>query len=227
MDKVYKWTFRPTSQYLISNTAGTIVQVNPTGSSTTPINWGSLVAIPSASTILGTYDFGAGLSFNLGNLTTANSLLSRYDQYRLKYVTLTLDLLCGGAVSNSNLPGASLPGIFPTVYAFVDQDDATPPTNQTMVASRAGVKRLKFGQNGKMSCTIKLAPKPILAMGPAGTGGNGQGSNSTWIDSYNQTNPYFGLKLWFSDVLMDGHTEYGFRCNWTYHVEAKGAQNLF
>jgi len=228
IEKVTRFVFKPTAQYLISNTAGSIVQINPVGSSVTPVNWGSLTAITSSSTIPGYYDFGCGLKFNANNLTTfPGAVQLRYDNYRIRKVILTLDLLTGGAVSHADTGALMAPGIFPTVYAFADQDDAAAPTNSTQVASRAGVKVFKFGQKGKMSCTITVQPKANLSVGAGGTS-VGQASNNLWLDSGDPTLPdYFGLKLWFQDVNMDGLTNYGFRAHWTYILEAKGTQNLF
>lgn len=228
IEKVDRYVFRPTSQYLISNAIGTIIQINPIGCSTTPVSWGSLAAIPSASTLVGYYDFGAGCEFNLNNLTTQSQILTRYDNYRIKQVTLNLELLTGGSTT-PEAAAAGYQGIFPTVWAFADQDDANPPTNNTQVASRYGVKRFKFGEKGKMSFSITVNPKVALKAGAAG-GPDGivQAPQNVWLDS-GATSPaaYYGLKLWFSDVDMSGLTNFGFRCNWTYVVEAKGTQNLF
>lgn len=225
--KVDRFVYKPTAQYLISNAIGTITQINPVGCSTTPVNWGSLGTIASASTIPGYYDFGAALKFNVNNLTTFSQLATRYDNYRIKSVTLTIDLLTGGAVVNHDPAGATTGGIFPTVYAFADQDDAGAVTNNTQVASRAGVKRFKFGQKGKMSFSITVQPKVNVSVA-AGATSVGQASSNLWLDCGDPTLPdYFGIKLWFQDVNMDGVTNYGFRCNWSYVVEAKGTQNLF
>lgn len=228
IEKVDKYVFRPTSQYLISNAIGTMVQINPVGTSTAPVSFGSLAAIPSASTIPGYYDFGASAEFNLANLTTQNSILTRYDNYRIKQVTLNLELLTGGSVTPET-SGTGALGIFPTVWAFADQDDANPPTNITQVASRYGVKRFKFGEKGKMSFSITVNPKVGLKAGPAGApDGVVQAPQNVWLDSgASSPAPYYGIKLWFSDVDMSGLTNYGFRCNWVYVVEAKGTQNLF
>lgn len=227
IEKVYRYKFNPTAQYLISNTAGTILQVNPPGTSTSSVGWGSLTAIPSASTIPNYFDFGTALTFSLTNITTAAAYTKQYDNYRIRGITLTLDLLQGGASSGELTSGGTpAPGILPTVWAFADQDDNAVPLNQYQVAARQGAKRFKFGQNGKMTFSIKVAPKVGLSTGVGGSG-TGQASNILWLDCAYPTQQYYGIKLWFSDVNMDGLTNYGFRCNWTYDVEFKGAQNLF
>jgi len=227
IEKIDRFVFKPTPQYLISNAVGTILQINPVGTSTTPVNWGSLGVIPAASTIPGYFDFGAALKFNANNLVTFTSgIQGRYDNYRIKKVTLTLDLLTGGAVPGYE-PTVAQNGIFPTVYAFADQDDAGAVTNITQVSSRAGVKVFKFGQRGKMSCSITVQPKVNVSTG-AGATSVGQASNNLWLDCGDPILPdYFGLKLWFQDVNMDGVTNHGFRCHWTYILECKGTQNLF
>lgn len=183
---------------------------------------------PSKTGFFGYYDFGVSVPFALNDLANYTAFTGLYDQYRINSVTLDLQFLSNSAQVN----GA---GLLPTIYAIVDEDDAITPLLQSTITGRQGHKVFKFGNGDRTSFKINIRPRIAVVnqatsnptLPPTAVGK--QQSINAWVDCNSPTVQYYGLKLWFSDVLLFNNIacNTAFKWTWTYNVSFKGARNEF
>jgi len=183
---------------------------------------------PSKSGFAGYYDFGVSVPFALTDLANYSAYTGLYDQYKINSVTLDLQFLSNSAQVNGF-------GVLPTIYAIVDEDDAVTPLLQSSVTGRQGHRVFKFGNGDRTSYKMSIRPRVAVinqatvnpALPPTSTGR--QQSINQWVDCNSPTVQYYGIKLWFTDVLLLGNPAINtaFKWNWTYNVSFKGARNEF
>lgn len=225
--KTYTYKMTPNPTYITSDTNASGVVL--TSALSAPVIGANINApVPSKTGFAGFYDFGVSVPFSLADLANYSSFTGLYDQYKINSVTLDLQFLSNSAQVNGF-------GLLPTVYAIVDEDDAVTPLLQSTVTGRQGHRIFKFGDGDRSSFKINIRPQIAVinqatvnpALPPTAFGR--QQSINAWVDCNSPTVQYFGLKLWFTDVLLLGNpaVNTAFKWNWTYNVSFKGARNEF
>ena len=246
IEKVYTYNFTPNSQYLASNpAAGGLLTVQPVGSRTngplqlSQITGAGTTVLPASQTGFGNYfDCGVGQDYSLSTLQNFSNFVNLYDNYRINYITLTITYLANTASVGDNASTGT--GMLPTVYWFVDHDDASIPLSIKNVTARPGHKSHNFGM--RQSCKIRIVPRVANIVYNDNTAGATQPlgysqlSNKAWIDCQTYTTPvtsfnagvnYNGLKLWFTDLWLPAADDINsaFKFDWNFIISFKGVFN--
>lgn len=126
---------------------------------------------------------------SLPNLTEFTNL---FDQWRLRSVTLRVDVPLG--YSNS---GAT-PVVYPDLFYISDYDD-TSMASLSDIAQYPQMQIHSFLKNGYSPLMIKFSPKPLRDIAGAGVSTSyGPMTEAPWIRTANMITPHYGLKLAFN-----------------------------
>lgn len=215
----------PTAQYVTcAGGVGPLALVSSSPGAPTPgANWR-----PAQNTIYAANNMvsiGGNLSFSINDLKNWTPFKSLYDNYRINYITMSVELL-------NNTSQVSSGGLMPTVYTFVDQDGIsgpgpgpTIPLSGSDLTDRQGVRKFTF-TSSKTRFSMRIKPKlsnEVLAPGGTTTAYTQAGG---WLDIQNSAGEYFGLLFWVEDWLANGVALNALRWSFTYNISLKGALNL-
>lgn len=205
---------------------GTVLGVPITGGNTNYNNF--IAATTSGGLVAGLYDVPCGSFFQLNDVINSNDLNFLFDQYRINKVTMKFTITAmattgaagaGGAVSSESLLSC------PTLYWYVDQDDAQPPSPGD-VRERMGVRSRQLLPGRSITITCRRPRSDLVMFNNVGTSiGAGIGRSSQWIDMASMNIPHFGLKWMLAN--FDARPTTGSVPTWqimiekTYHVECK------
>lgn len=215
---VYRFNMSQQPAYLV--TAGTS---GGAGNTITGYNVGSvsssLIGTPIAakSGFASFWDFGQSFQFKLQDLKNYAAYTALYDQWRINGITLTIESLSTVA------PIGNL-ALMPTIYAVTDYDDANIPTLVSNICGRQGFKMFKVGHKQKTSFTFRLKPKVANLVYTDSVLGVGYGSTTGWYDCNSPEIPYYGLKLFYTDVFApDSRTvNQAFKIDVKYNLAFRG-----
>lgn len=235
--KQYTYNFRLDDQHMFSESGGaptalyvqcqggigplTIASSSPTAP-TPGANWN-----PQVNTIYATNNLvsiGGNLTFSINDLKNWTPFKSLYDNYRLNYITVSVELL-------NNTSQVSSGGLMPTVYMFLDQDGlsgpgpVTTPTAGSDLTDRQGVRKFTF-TSSKTRFSMRIKPKlsnEVIAPGGSTTAYT---QTNGWLDIQNTAGEYYGLLFWVEDWLANGVALNALRWSFTYNISLKGALNL-
>jgi hypothetical protein len=223
-NSTYTVEFKPTPQIFTSTNS------NPQGivssAAALPIN-GPTTGTPSCikswpSTFSATgKDWSFGVQFTLQDLFYASSFGLMFDMYRIDEVAMEVQWLQNQAVSGALVSA-------PTMTVAYDLDDTASPQNVGGVLQHPGAQRHNFGD--KSSVTYKVKPR-IFSATTSGGGGATNGATMLpvggFVNTANQTVPYYGLKAYLTDIFTalgpdPDQQSQGFRISFTYKVTFKG-----
>lgn len=159
------------------------------------------------SIIRGCKDFGLSEIFQFSFLTAFGDLAGLYDNYRIKKVTLKIDVSFNQAPGqNADTSVGQLPlGVnsLPMLHYCVDEDDNTAPlaANDVLQYSKSRSVRL-----GDKSCYITVRPRAqgvvniTTNSSSAATGLGSMLPMMTWLDCNGAaTVPHYGVKMFFEN----------------------------
>jgi len=166
----------------------------------------------------GAYDFGLACIFNAADIKNITNMYAQFDQYRIlkvrvnvQYLANSVDVVAGGSFNS-----------LPTMYYCIDKDNAAIPNQQGDVTGQSNHKKFQFSQ-GK-SCSITFTPCLRMLAYQTQTGTQAWTTKSKqWIDTaHNSFVPHFGLKMWFTDAVLQGANGGScFRFTYDYWLEFK------
>lgn len=134
--------------------------------------------LPKAAT-----DLGHAFPFGLSLLPNSSEFTTLFDRYRIRQVDvrITLDQRDGsGGVQR-----------YPTVWAYMDDDDASIPTAKSSVLERQSVRPFTFS-DAKNVYSVSIQPRWLLD----GTSKASLAPRDMWIDMSTPSVSHYGLKLW-------------------------------
>lgn len=220
--KNYSYVFKPSTQFLRSNTNVGEIVVSP---NIAPLGVGSSISSPVAAAcgFNNYYDFGLGMRFALKDCANYTAFTGIYDQYKINSITVKVTYL----TTQAQIGGTS---ILPTMYYVGDFDDITAPTSITDVESKQGSKALRVS-NTRNRLTLVIKPRTLVNVLSADTVANShvKVENAGWFDCNDPTVYHYAGKWWFSNVYLPAGANTNTALQWEYvfNISFRGAQNLF
>lgn len=137
--------------------------------------------LPKAAT-----DLGHAFPFALSLLPNYSEFATLFDRYRIRKVDvrMTLDQLSTGS-------GVTR---YPTVWAYMDDDDASIPTSKSTVLERQSVRPFTYTEAATVY-SVSLQPRWLLD----GTNKQSLAPRDMWIDMTTPSVSHYGLKLWIDN----------------------------
>jgi len=189
---------------------------------------GNIAQYSSATGVATLADVALACSFKLSDCANFSAYTTMYDAYRLNSITCTIEYL-----NNSASVGST--GFMPTIYSYLDQDDAVPPPSVASIVGKQGVQVRHFGNNSKVVFSRKFRPTCLEVLGnnsqTAGFALNGVRRGPTWINNAG-SGPnvnHYGWKAILTDLYTVVSTTpqsiNGFRINWKYNVSFRSPLN--
>lgn len=129
-------------------------------------------------------DQGYAWPFALNQLPGSSEFTSLFDKYRIKCIDLTFTYWREGYLGGSTL--------WPTMFLYMDDDDAIIPTSKSAALERMSVQRVSFSPT-RQTVSVRLNPRWIQSRG--GTSTNLAPQNS-WIDMATPAVQHYGVKAW-------------------------------
>lgn len=124
-------------------------------------------------------DVGHAFPFGLSLLPNYSEFTTLFDRYRIRQVDIRMNLLQHTA------------GTFPTVWAYMDDDDASIPLTKNAVLERQSVRPFTFSE-AKSVYSVSIQPRWLLD----GTSKASLAPRDMWIDMSTPSVSHYGLKLW-------------------------------
>lgn len=227
VDRVFTYIHKPQDRYIVDDGVGAVKILPEQSDGDKPfcMRIGDVSGSPTGFS--GIYDFPMVCNFNMANLLNHEAYLALYDQYRFDWVELKLTTM-------SNIAAVNGLAVMPSLHWAIDYDDATMPANKDTVQGMATSKTFTFGNKSRMTYKIRFVPRvsqyvyTTVANSPPAYTGNLIPKPYQWLDCQNYViagQPvdnsliqHFGLKLWFSDVVLNNSNNTGFRAQWRYQV---------
>lgn len=185
-------TGTPTGTVNIVSDQTNLAPIHPSGGGVS-----SVISVPDAagSGLVDYWSWGMALPFALSDLQQ-QTLPSIFDYFRINSVTCKVTYL-------ANFASVTGTGVLPTIYTYIDNDDAVVPDAAYKVIGRQGVQKHDFTAT-KTSFTITFKPKFKAVTGLVG--GTVQISKPTtgWLDCAQSHVQHYGLKFWFENFPLIG-----------------------
>lgn len=135
-------------------------------------------ALPRGATDLGhAFPFGLSLLPNYSEFTTL------FDRYRIRQVDVRMTF------AQRNISGST--SNYPTIWAYMDDDDAAIPTAKSAVLERQSVRPFTFNES-KTVYSVSIQPRWLID----GTSKASLAPRDMWIDMSTPSVSHYGLKLW-------------------------------
>ena len=221
--KVYSYVFHPATQFIASTNIAGVPAVSGGSAPITIAQVGTPGLAPIGFT--DTYSFGVGTAFQLTDCANFAQFTQLYDQFKIMNVSCKVTYLQNQAVSGTA-------NILPSLYSYIDIDNAVIPTEITQVEGRPGVKVTHFGNMAKTVTGINVGA-PMLANTVNATSATfaftGYGSMRQWCDCANPTQAWYGLKMWVENMKLSATAgvNSALQFNWTYKVAFRGALRAY
>ena len=184
-----------------------------------PANCVDYTSIPTAGYGTNKYGFGASILFKQAALVNASRFATMFEAYKVHGVRLRLS--CKQNVTTGVANGGANLTMNPTVTYAIDNDDKTVPASETAVLAKRNVARRTFDTNGDLLIDV-LPVAQVSAFGGT-TLFSYSSEMRPWCDCSDAEVEWYGLKLWFDDVLLDGTgMNFEITCNVEYNMEYKG-----
>lgn len=222
LTKNYSYVFKPSTQWIRSNTNSGEVIVSP---NIAPLGTSSNIGSPTASAcgFNNYYDLGVGMRFSLKDCTNYLAFTGIYDQYRINSITVKVSYLS----TQAQIGGVS---ILPSMHYVGDFDDASAPTDIHDVEGKQGSKVLRVSNTRN---TLSLKIQPHVAVNVVGGDEVASSYNKVekagWIDCVDPTVYHYAGKWWFTNMYLPAGNSTNTALQWEYvfNVSFRGAQNLF
>lgn len=184
----------------VSGTSGgvPVININPDSGGTSV---SLAVGLPAADTsgVPSNYQVGAAMAFKVTDVPNYTDFTALFDQYRLDQVDIEISNL------HNNADAGTAVTLMPSVTYCPDFDDGAVPSNSALLSQRQRTKQWTFRGNGQ---PLKFSVRPRTAAfvyKPSGTTiGYAVGTENTYVNVANNDVPYYGVKLWFSDMYISG-----------------------
>jgi len=199
---------------------------------------GAQIGSIAGGNIIGTNNFGLGMTFALAQVAQFSEIQNLFDSYRIKMVKLRFDYSYNqapGAIVSSAADSAGTSGTnwqaasVPRMHFAVDPDDGGAPADQGSVLANS------YAKTGRLDSTVYCTIRPRFQNVVTGqgnipgqpTGLGGLGSPSAWLDCNSPTIPHSGFKAWFVDMPQGFKNTTTNQYQWTltitptYYIECK------
>lgn len=133
--------------------------------------------------VKGASDLGHAFPFGLSLLPNYSEFTTLFDRYRIRQVDVRLTF------AQQNHTGSTVN--YPTVWAYMDDDDASIPATKSAVLERQSVRPFTF-TDAKRVYSLSLEPRWLLD----GTSKASLAPRDMWIDMSTPAVSHYGLKLW-------------------------------
>jgi hypothetical protein len=219
--KFLRWT---ATQDLVTFDSGTYLGLannvdNPSVTIPLQVTGGAMSATTSG--VANNYICGGAMQFRITDVPNYTDFTNLFDQYRIDQVDIEISNIFNTASVGNTLAGTVMPSI---MYA-PDFDDAVIPTTAASLMDRQRAKQWTFRGSGN---PLRFSVKPRLANLTYRTGGTTVGytvaPDSTWINQSFTDVPYYGCKIWFSDLFQQSSQPTGqthLRVKMRYHISCK------
>ena len=135
----------------------------------------------------GATDLGHAFPFGLSLLPNYSEFTNLFDRYRIRQVDIRMVL----AQKNAN-------GVNPTLWAYMDDDDASIPISKSQVLERQSVRPFTFS-DAKSVYSVSIQPRWLLDS----TSKASLAPRDMWIDMSHPAVSHYGLKLWAEHYNSD------------------------
>jgi len=132
-----------------------------------------------------TNDMGHAFPFGLSLLPNYSEFTNLFDRYRLRRVDVRIAMVQKNNHTTSR---------FPTVWAYMDDDDASIPLTKNAVLERQSVRPFTFS-DAKTVYSVSIQPRWLLDS----TNKASLAPRDMWIDMSTPSVSHYGLKMWVDD----------------------------
>jgi hypothetical protein len=132
-------------------------------------------------------DQGYAWPFALNQVPASSEFTALFDKYRIKCIDLTFSYWREGYLGGSTL--------WPTMFLFMDDDDAIIPTAKTEALERMSVQRVSFSPT-RQTISVEINPRWVQSRGGVSTNLAPQNS---WIDMATPAVQHYGVKAWIDN----------------------------
>jgi len=219
MRKVYRYKFALGSQVLY----GKLDAVNsvdwaaaPAGQ--VPFKAANMAIMSGTNGFPNFIDVSLSCTNALTDIANIGAFTVLYDQYKITKVYCEVEYLSNIAAANAN-------GLMPTVYYWIDRDDAVVPGGLAQILGKQGIKKWHpTASNSRKVISYTPAQKVGVqnAFPSTGTGVSLGGvlSKPMWLDCTQGMVPGFALKMVVVDFFSPGSAgcNNAFRFNWKYDI---------
>lgn len=126
-------------------------------------------------------DLGHAFPFGLSLLPNYSEFTNLFDRYRIRQVDVRIVLEQNNSTTSR----------YPTVWAYMDDDDASIPLTRNAVLERQSVRPFTFS-DAKTVYSVSIQPRWLLD----GTNKHSLAPRDMWIDMSTPAVSHYGLKLW-------------------------------
>jgi hypothetical protein len=131
----------------------------------------------------GNTDLGHAFPFALSQLPNSSEFTSLFDKYRIRQVDIRMVLVRVNPTDS-----------VPTIWAYMDDDDATIPITFDAVKERQSVRPFTFS-SAKHVYSASIQPRWLIDS----INKKSLAPRDMWIDMANPSVEHYGLKLWCQD----------------------------
>jgi hypothetical protein len=128
---------------------------------------------------------GHAFPFGLSLLPNYSEFANLFDRYRLRRVDVRIAMIQKNNHTTSR---------FPTVWAYMDDDDASIPLTKNAVLERQSVRPFTFS-DAKTVYSVSIQPRWLLDS----TNKASLAPRDMWIDMSTPSVSHYGLKMWVDD----------------------------
>jgi len=136
----------------------------------------------------GASDLGHAFPFALSQVPNSQEFTTLFDRYRIRAIDVRLVY---SGVPTSISSGYST---HPTVWAYMDDDDAVIPATKAAVLERQSVRPFTFS-DAKTVVSYTINPRWLLD----GTNKSSLAPRSMWIDMTTPSVSHYGIKFWVDE----------------------------
>lgn len=152
-----------------------------------------------------TADLGHAFPFGLSLLPNYSEFTTLFDRYRIRQVDVRM------VFAQRNISGSTTN--YPTIWAYMDDDDASIPTTRSAVLERQSVRPFTYS-DAKTVYSVSLHPRWLID----GTNKASLAPRDMWIDMSTPSVSHYGLKMWVDnyntskDALISMDATIHFEC---------------
>lgn len=131
----------------------------------------------------GASDLGHAFPFALSLLPNYSEFTNLFDRYRIRQVDVRMAL--------NNRDNSTTSVAYPTIWAWMDDDDASIPASRQVALERQSVRPFTYS-NSENVYSVSIQPRWLLD----GTSKAGLAPRDMWVDMSWPSVSHYGLKLW-------------------------------
>lgn len=156
----------------------------------------------------GATDLGHAFPFGLTLLPNYSEFTTLFDRYRIRQVDIRIR--CDKLETSGSYTA------YPTVWAYMDDDDASIPVSKSTVLERQSVRPFTFTESKKVY-SISIQPRWLID----GTSKASLAPRNMWIDMSTPAVSHYGLKLWMENYNTSYNQFTGITMDATIHFECQ------